>query len=214
MWTFKRLGLLAIALLTQNYSALADEYRQDSNGWSWVYQGIGHRQTFVSQGRKIEELRIRVARLNENCPSDALSVEIRDPSLELVYAQGRISPMRPKRHFEWARVGMDYVADLEPGKTYVLLFHSMGTQNDEPWVINVVYKDIYPGGQHAPHNHELFFSIAFDNDKQLVVGPKNERAKVLPINSGCGGGVPYKVPHDGHPPVVPPAARATNPPKK
>jgi len=54
--------------------------RMNSRGWYWIYQAIAHAQFFVSNGQPIRELRVPVARLNNNIPAAPLEVEIRNAS--------------------------------------------------------------------------------------------------------------------------------------
>jgi hypothetical protein len=168
-------------------------YEADFNGWDWVYGGIAHGQTFRALGREITSLHIRVAQLNDNRPKADLEVEIRDPDLKKVYARGFISSKVVDREFTWQKVQLKQLAPLQPQSTYIVFFHSQDTTNQGPWLVNQIYKDLYPDGTHPGDDHDHFFRMLFDDDALLHVGPALN-AKAVPINSGNPGGTHYPGP--------------------
>jgi hypothetical protein len=165
-------------------------YDAHFNGWHWVYSNIVHAQTFEATGTMVETLRLRVAQLNANRPAAALTVEIRDPKLETIYLRGAIDPSVLQRDFAWQRVALQHVAPLKPKETYVLVFHSQGSKNAGPWVVNAIYQDVYPGGHHwDTRTQDFFFAIEYADGRGLRVGPRSDdTAFKTPINSGNGGG--------------------------
>jgi hypothetical protein len=168
------------------------EFDADFNGWNWIYNGIAHLQTFEATGATIKSLRLRVAQLNANRPAGPLDVEVRDPKLEYIYARGTIDPTVTERDFRWQPVTLKQVAPLKFGDPYAIVFHSRLSRNFGPWVVNAVYRDVYPHGNlwHAK-NQDFFFHIEYHEGTSIRVGPKGDDVKLkTPINSGNGGGTP------------------------
>lgn len=161
-----------------------------SPGWHWVYQDLVHSQTFKSPGTTIDDLKLRVARMNEKKPAGALEVEVRDAGLAKIYFRGTIAAADSTTGFKWHTVKSTHKAALAEGEDYVLLFHSRDTRNTACWALNAIYSDLYPQGQHGVHAHEdFFFEIRFANRRTLRVGPDGENTKAkTPNNSGNGGG--------------------------
>lgn len=165
-------------------------YEGHSPGWHWVYQDLVHSQSFRSPATSIDELKLRVARMNAKKPAGALEVEIRDAGLTKIYFRGSIAAAESTTDFKWHKVKPTHRAELAVGEDYVLLFHSRDTQNTACWAVNAIYTDLYPQGQHGVHAHEdFFFEIRFANRRTLRVGPDGENTKAkTPINSGNEGG--------------------------
>ena len=126
---------------------------------------------------------LRPAQLNAARPAAELHVEIRDPSLRTLYAQGRIGTEPLDREFRWLPVDFSYRAPLTAGVGYVLLLSSAGTEHTAPWIINAVYQDVYPDGRHLGYADDLFFRMTFEVE-ELWVGPGANADLVVPFNSG------------------------------
>jgi hypothetical protein len=165
-------------------------FRDSSPTWYWVYEGLAQGQSFVATGTDVETLRLRVAQLNDATPEAPLEVEIRSPNLRVVYVCGSIRPDEPGREFRWIAARLDHRSTLEKGKPYVLLLHSKATRHNTPWLINAVFKDLYPSGRHLGYADDLFFSLSFSSGAELHVGPATTEQATLPTNSGRKGGVP------------------------
>jgi hypothetical protein len=167
------------------------EFDADFNGWHWSFGWIAHVQTFEATGATVQSLRLRVAQLNDNRPAAPLEVEIRDLKFETIYALGSIDPAVTQRDFRWQPVALKHVAPLKFGETYALVFHSRGSKNTGPWVVNTVYRDIYPFGYqwHAKHQ-DVFFHIEYCEGTSVRVGPKGDDVTMkTPINSGASAGM-------------------------
>jgi hypothetical protein len=158
-------------------------YNADSRGWSSVYEGIAAGQYFLSAAPKLTAIALRVARLNDNTPEAPLEVEVRDESLENIYAHGTIAPTNARLEFQWVDVALDHVARIEQSETYILLMHSQKTTERAPWLVNRVYRDVYPQGRHLGYDDDFFFKIVFDAAHVLLVGPSVEKPE-LPFGSG------------------------------
>lgn len=128
--------------------------------------------------------------MNAKKPADALTVEVRDPSLATVYFRGALPADHSTTDFKWHAVKSTPKAELKEGASYLLIFHSRGTQNTACWAVNAICRDIYPHGVHA---HEDFFvEIQFANCRTLRVGPEGENTEdKTPISSGNEGGTPH-----------------------
>jgi hypothetical protein len=163
--------------------ALAGVYNADSRGWSSVFGGMAQGQYFLSTAPKVTAIALRVAKLNDNTPEAPLEVEVRDESLENIYAHGTIAPTKARLEFQWMDVVLDHVARIEQSKTYILLMHSQKTTERAPWLVNTVYRDVYPQGRHLGYGDDLFFKIVFDAAHVLLVGPSAENPG-LPFSSG------------------------------
>ncbi len=194
-------SILAVTLfVTSSPNSLSGEqpsekrYIAESPGWYWVYQSIAQSQSFLAVGSHIEKLDIRVAKLNANTPQAPLEVEVRDPSLKQVFAHGKISAGPATRDFQWRKVSLDFEAKLQPGRRYLLLFHSQDTNNKSPWLVNAIYRDVYPHGRRVGGKGDLFFSIHFSGGRRLHVGPNEDAKPTIPTNSGLGGGAAYLAP--------------------
>ncbi|HWG47170.1 MAG TPA: hypothetical protein VN688_30680 [Gemmataceae bacterium] len=168
---------------------IAAHYTGHSAGWHWIYGSIAHGQTFRAVERTMESLELRVARLNTVCPAAPLEVEIRDPAMKTVYARGSIEAKRTKRQFAWRKVDWQHRAALTPGQMYVMFFHSQDTSNKAPWVVNAIYKNLYPEGTHLGYSTEdFFFRLTFAGGRSIHVGPGEKTDLAVPISSGAGGG--------------------------
>jgi hypothetical protein len=173
------------------------EFEGDSSGWHWVYGGIAHGQTFQATGRRIQSLRLRVARLNSRRPAAPLEVEIRDLTLRHVYARGIIPVEQAERTFAWRDVQLSHRAPLTRGQAYVLFFHSQDTANRAPWVVNAIYEDLYPQGTHLGYpTEDFFFRLTFADGWPIHVGPRGRSGAAVPISSGSQGGTPTRGPLD------------------
>jgi hypothetical protein len=164
-------------------------FRNSSPSWYWVYEGVAQGESFVASGTQVEALRLRVAQLNDASPEAPLEVEIRSPNLRATYVRGSIRPDEAAREFHWAAAQLDHCAPLEKGKPYVLLMHSKTTRHNAPWLINAVFKHVYPSGRHLGYADDLFFSLSFSSGTDLHVGPATTEEPCLPTNSGRKGGV-------------------------
>ncbi|MBI3923622.1 MAG: hypothetical protein HY318_19540 [Armatimonadetes bacterium] len=181
-------------------------YNADSTGWYWVYEGTGQAQYFLASAPMIESMTLRVAKLNDNTPEAPLEVEVRDEFLRDIYAHGTIAPTNASLEFQWIDVALNHVAKIEQSNTYILLLHSQQTSHRAPWIINAIYRDVYPHGRHLGNNDDLVFKFAFDTDHTLRVGPAVAKAE-LPISSGSEGGTSLSSPlklafSEPHPPVA------------
>ena len=161
-----------------------------SAGWYWVYEGVAHAQSFVATGREVSSLHLRVARLNARQPLAPLEVEVRDVSLREVFLQGQIRPQEAGRTFRWVPATLKYRAPLQGGKTYVLLLKSRTTRHDAPWLVNAMFRNLYPHGRHLGWTDDLFFALSFGNGTGLRVGLPLSTEPTLPLNSGLKGGAP------------------------
>ena len=183
-----------ISTTSEPQTSLRISYQKDSNGWYWVYQGIAHAQSLLSTGESIQELIIRVAKLNNHTPMAPLEIEARNSSLDIIYAHGSIHPDLATLEFKDISVSFDFLSTLKRDTSYVLIFFSKDTSNISPWIINAIYADIYPEGRHLGYADDFFFIVRYDNESELVIGPKNKKQSVLPVNSGSSGGMPYLKP--------------------
>jgi hypothetical protein len=163
-------------------------YPAHSNGWSWVYESIAHGQSFKAAGTDVQSLHLRVARLNANAPAAPLTVEIRDPKLEKIYAVGGIAADQAGQNLEWREVRWQHRAPLVEGASYYLVFHSQKSNAPAPWVVNEVYSKVYPDGVHLGYEFDFFFRLSFGGTKVIHVGPDLVAPGVTPINSGNTGG--------------------------
>jgi hypothetical protein len=177
----------------------------ESAGWSWVYGSIAHGQTFRAVGADVRTLRLRVARLNATAPAAELEVEIRDPALKATYARGTIPVVEAGRDFAWRAVRWRHRAPLTAGDRYVLFFHSQDTSHRAPWLVNEVYSDVYPDGEHLGYAFDFFFRLEFGNGRSIHVGPAKETDKAAPFSRGSSGGAEQKGPLKlvGYGPVPP-----------
>jgi hypothetical protein len=169
-------------------------FEAESAGWSWIYADIAHGQTFRALGADLRSLRLRVARLNATAPAAPLEVEIRDPTLKATYARGLVPVEEAGREFAWREVRWRHRAPLTPGGRYVLFFHSQDTSHRAPWLVNEIYSDLYPDGEHLGYAFDFFFRLEFGNGRTLHVGPAKETTKAVPISSGDRGGTERKGP--------------------
>lgn len=168
---------------------IATRYEGHSAGWHWIYGSIAHGQTFRATGRTMETLRLRVARLNSSRPAAPLEVEIRDPTMRTVYARGLIETTEAEREFAWRKVRWRHRAALTPEQNYVLFFHSQDTSNKAPWVVNAIYKNLYPDGTHLGYpTEDFFFHLTFTVGRSIQVGPGEKSDLSVPISSGSSGG--------------------------
>jgi hypothetical protein len=169
-------------------------FEGESAGWSWVYGSIAHGQTFRAAGADVRSLRLRVARLNAAVPAAPLEVEIRDPTLKATYARGLIPAAEAGRNFAWRAVRWRHRAPLTSGRRYVLFFHSQDTSNRAPWLVNEMYADLYPDGEHLGYGYDFFFRLEFGNGRAIHVGPAKEAGPAAPCGSGGSGGTAQKGP--------------------
>jgi hypothetical protein len=168
---------------------IATRYESHSAGWHWIYGSIAHGQTFRATGRTMETMRLRVARLNSSRPTAPLEIEIRDPTMRTVYARGLIEATEAEREFTWRKVRWRHRAALTPEQNYVLFFHSQDTSNKAPWVVNAIYKNLYPDGTHLGYTTEdFFFHLTFSGGRSIHVGPGEKSDLSVPISSGSSGG--------------------------
>jgi hypothetical protein len=168
---------------------IATCYEDHSAGWHWIYGSIAHGQTFRATGQTMETLRLRVARLNSSRPAAPLEVEIRDPTMRTVYARGLIETTEAKRAFAWRKVRWRHRAALTPEQDYVLFFHSQDTSNKAPWVVNAIYKNLYPDGTHLGYpTEDFFFHLTFTGGRSIQVGPGEKSDLSVPVSSGSSGG--------------------------
>ena len=159
----------------------------DSAGWYWISGSLCDGQSFRANGEKIESVELRVARLN-SAPTADLEVEIRDTALTNVRARGRISTKQADPTFAWRKVDLQQRGTLKPGQEYYLIFHSQHTSSKAPWIVNAIYRDIYPDGEHVGYKDDFFFRLTYADGTFLHVGPGRETRGTLPINSGAVGG--------------------------
>lgn len=188
----KQLRLLSIVwiivylALLSGCSKKGETYEADFNGWHAVYAGFAKAQSFTCRQRgTIRDVSIRVARLNEQTPEGPLQVEVRDQSLEKIYATGSIAKSRAGRRFQWVNVDLEHTEELETG-TYILLFHSRQTTQVSPWVVNAIYDDLYPYGRRIGGDDDIFFDVGFTDGQRVLIGPPGDAKLDLPINSGSG----------------------------
>ena len=165
-------------------------FRDSSPSWYWVYEGVAQGQSFVATGTAVETLHLRVAQLNDASPEAALEVKVRSPDLRALYVCGTIPPDEAAREFRWAAARLDHRGPLEKGKSYVLLMHSKETRHNAPWLVNAVFKDLYPSGRHLGYADDLYFFLSFSSGAELHVGPSTTAAPCVPTNSGRKGGMP------------------------
>lgn len=187
------------------------EYEASSQGWYWVYEGVAQAQSFRAAGTEVDKLQLRIAQLNQQAPTGDLEVEIRDQTLKEVYLRGTIPAAEATRDFRWVTVRVEHAAALEKGTTYVLLLHSRSTARDCPWVVNAVYRDLYPEGRHLGYGDDLFFLVSYRNGETLRVGPSSNDHFVRPVNSGFAGGPPMRQPLTLISPKVVPAVALKDP---
>jgi hypothetical protein len=121
-------------------------------------------------------------------------VEVRDPTLKCTYARGLIPVEGAGREFAWREVRWRHRAPLEPGDRYVLLFHSQDSSHRAPWLVNEIYADLYPDGEHLGYAFDFFFRLEFDGGRSVLVGPAKETGLAVPISSGSAGGMGQKGP--------------------
>lgn len=166
-------------------------YAADFNGWSAVFGRIAKSQWFtVPVDGTITQIKVRAARLNASAPAASLQIEVRDPTLTSFYVAGIIDPGESDLRFRWLTVIMSHSARLPAGR-YLLLFHSAGSDNLAPWIVNTIYHDIYPPGWQVGFcDQDIFFDLTYDNGHRLIVGPEGEGDAIVPINSGGNGGYP------------------------
>ena len=157
-----------------------------SRGWYWVYESVAHAQSFVARGTRIHGLWLRPAQLNATRPTAPLRVEVRDPHLKQVFAQGLIKAEDIDREFRWMPVELTFRAPLTAGQPYVLLLQSPESSHDAPWVVNAVYKDRYPDGRHLGYADDLLFRMTFEAH-EVRVGPALNVEFDTPVNSGMKG---------------------------
>jgi hypothetical protein len=172
--------------------AVVTHFEGESAGWSWIYGSIAHGQTFRSAGKDVRSLRLRVARLNAAAPAAPLEVEVRDPTLKNTYARGLVPVEDAGRDFAWREVRWRHRAPLAPGGRYVLFFHSRDTFGRAPWLVNEMYADLYPDGEHLGYGFDFFFRLEFGNGRSLHVGPAKETDQATPFGSCGKGGLAQK----------------------
>lgn len=167
-------------------------FEAHSNGWHWVYADMAQGQTFKASGTTIQQLKVRLARMNRNQPAGDMDIEIRSTDLKQIYLRGSVPAANSTVEFQWHKVKLDHVADLKEGEEYWLIFHSRGTVSKACWAVNAAYKDVYPHGRFCQHaTEDLFFDMEFSNRRNLRVGPDGENTlQKLPVNSGNEGGQP------------------------
>lgn len=186
-------------------------YEASSPGWYWVYEGVAQGQTFRATGTDVDKLQLRVAQLNQQSPTGDLEVEIRDRTLKEIYLKGTIPASEATRDFRWLSVRVEHAVALEKGAIYVLLLHSRNTARHCPWVVNAIYRDLYPEGRHLGYGDDLFFQLSYRNGDTLRVGPSGNEHFVRPLNSGFAGGPPMRQPPTLLSPKVVPAVATKDP---
>lgn len=164
---------------------LGDRYPAESNGWYMVGQGMAHAQSFKATGTTVLSLHVRVALPGGPEQAAPLDVDIRDATMERIFARGAIDPAHANPKHAWQMVSLTHRAPLTAGTTYRIVFHSR--QTEKAWNINAVYKPVYPHGEHVGHplKDSLFFRLGFKDGKSIHVGPALDAAPVQPINGGA-----------------------------
>lgn len=189
----------------------AQNYEASSQGWYWVYEGVAQAQSFKAAGTEVDKLQFRVAQLNQQVPTGDLEVEIRDRTLKAIYLRGTIPAAEATRDFRWLTVRVDHAVALEKGTTYVLLLHSRNTAQNCPWVVNAIYRDLYPEGRHLGYGDDLFFLLSYRTGGTVRVGPDSNDHFVRPTNSGFAGGPSMRQPLTLIAPKIVPTVAARDP---